>query len=51
MYQLTREDVPDLLLDYKAGKLFYKDGQAYPKIVFTQWKGGKAVPVFSDFGL
>jgi branched-chain amino acid transport system substrate-binding protein len=51
MYQLTREDVPDLLLDYKAGKLFDKDGQAYPKIVFTQWKGGKAVPVFSDFGL
>jgi branched-chain amino acid transport system substrate-binding protein len=51
MYQLTREDVPDLLLDYRPGKLFDKDGQAYPRIVFTQWKGGKSVPVFSDFGL
>lgn len=51
MYQLTHEDVPELLLEYRAGKLFDKDGQAYPKIVFTHWKDGKSVPVFSDFGL
>ena len=50
MRQLTTSDIPELLLGYKPGKLFDKDGQAYPKIVISQWKDGKSVPVLSDYG-
>jgi branched-chain amino acid transport system substrate-binding protein len=48
---LTTAEIPELLQDYKPGKLFDKDGQAYPKIVCSQWKEGKQVPVFTDYGL
>ena len=51
MRELNVSDIPDLHMVYRPGKLFNKDGQAAPKIVFTQWKDGKSVPVFSDFGL
>ncbi len=51
MRDLSTSDIPDLHMVYRPGKLFNKDGQAAPKIVFTQWKDGKAVPVFADFGL
>jgi branched-chain amino acid transport system substrate-binding protein len=50
MHELTTQDIPELLLPYKPGKLFDADGQAYPKIVVTQWKDGKLVPVFADYG-
>jgi branched-chain amino acid transport system substrate-binding protein len=50
MRELTTQDIPELLLPYKPGKLFDADGQAYPKIVVTQWKDGKLVPVFADYG-
>ncbi len=51
MQGLTTAEIPELLQDYKPGKLFDKDGQAYPKIVCSQWKDGKQVPVFTDYGL
>jgi branched-chain amino acid transport system substrate-binding protein len=51
MHELTTGDIPDLHLAYKPGKIFNKDGQASPKIVITQWKDGKAVPVFADHGV
>jgi branched-chain amino acid transport system substrate-binding protein len=51
LHSLTTDEIPELLQDYKPGKLFDKDGQAYPKIVCSQWKDGKQVPVFSDYGL
>jgi hypothetical protein len=34
----------------RPGKIFDKEGQAYPRISFTQWKDGKAVLVFSGYG-
>jgi branched-chain amino acid transport system substrate-binding protein len=51
MRALNVSDVPDLLLNYKAGRIFNKDGQAHPRILITQWKDGKAVPVFGDWGV
>ena len=51
MRDLTTNDIPDLYMVYKPGKIFNAEGQAHPKIVITQWKNGKAVNVFSDFGL
>jgi len=51
MRQVTTSDIPELLLAYKPGNLFDKDGQAYPKIVISQWKDGKAVHILSDHGL
>lgn len=51
MRDLTTSDIPDLYMVYKPGKIFNAEGQAHPKIVITQWKDGKAVNVFSDFGL
>jgi len=51
LHSLTTDEIPELLQDYKPGKLFDKDGQAYPKIVCSQWKDGKQIPVFSDYGL
>jgi branched-chain amino acid transport system substrate-binding protein len=51
MRELTTSDIPDLYMVYKPGKIFNAEGQAHPKIVITQWKDGKAVNVFSDFGL
>ncbi len=50
MRELTTQDIPELLLAYKPGKIFDKEGQAYPRISFTQWKDGKAVLVFSGYG-
>ena len=50
MHELTTQDIPELLLAYKPGKIFDKEGQAYPRISFTQWKDGKAVLVFSGYG-
>jgi branched-chain amino acid transport system substrate-binding protein len=44
-------DVPDLLLNYQPGRIFNKDGQAHPRILITQWKDGKAVPVFGAHGV
>lgn len=51
LHSLTTDEIPELLQDYKPGKLFDKEGQAYPKIVCSQWKDGKQVPVFTDYGL
>ena len=51
LHSLTTDEIPELLQDYKPGKLFDKDGQAYPKIVCSQWKDGKQIPVFTDYGL
>jgi branched-chain amino acid transport system substrate-binding protein len=51
LHSLTTDEIPELLQDYKPGKLFDADGQAYPKIVCSQWKDGKQVPVFTDYGL
>jgi hypothetical protein len=51
LHSLTTDEIPELLQDYKPGKLFDKEGQAYPKIVCSQWKDGKQIPVFTDFGL
>jgi branched-chain amino acid transport system substrate-binding protein len=51
LHSLTTGEIPELLQDYKPGKLFDKDGQAYPKIVCSQWKDGKQIPVFTDYGL
>lgn len=50
MQALTIPDIPELLLPYKPGKLFDAERQAYPKIIVAQWKDGKLVPVFSDYG-
>ncbi len=50
MRELTTQDIPELLLPYKPGKIFDADGQAYPKIVVGQWKDSKLVPVFADYG-
>lgn len=50
MHTLTTEEIPELILPYKPGKLFDEEGQAYPKIIVTQWREGKMVPVFSDYG-
>lgn len=47
---LTIDDIPELLLPYKPGRIFDAEGQAYPKIVVAQWKEGKLVPVFADYG-
>lgn len=51
MRELTTEDLPGLHLDYRPGRIFNKDGQAFPRIVITHWKDGKAVPVFADYGV
>lgn len=51
LHDLTTDDIPELLQPYKPGKIFDAEGQAYPKIVVMQWKGGKQIPVFSDYGL
>jgi branched-chain amino acid transport system substrate-binding protein len=51
LHDLTTGDIPQLLQDYKPGKIFDADGQAYPKIVVMEWRGGKQIPVFSDYGL
>jgi branched-chain amino acid transport system substrate-binding protein len=51
MRGLTTTDMPDLYMVYQPGRIFNEEGQAHPKIVITQWKDGKAVPVFADFGL
>lgn len=51
MRTLTVSDVPDLLMPYKPGRIFNDDGQAHPRIIITQWKDGKAVPVFGDHGV
>lgn len=50
LHELTTEDIPELLLQYKPGKIFDKEGQAYPKIIISQWKGGKHVQAYSDHG-
>jgi branched-chain amino acid transport system substrate-binding protein len=50
LHSLTTEEIPELLLPYKPGKLFDTDGQAYPKIIIAQWRGGKLVPGFSEYG-
>lgn len=50
LHGLTTEDIPELLLQYKPGKIFDQDGQAYPKILISQWKGGKHVQAYSDHG-
>jgi branched-chain amino acid transport system substrate-binding protein len=50
MRELSVSDIPELTMPYKPGKLFDKDGQALPKIVVSQWKDAKFVPVFSDYG-
>lgn len=51
MRELTTSDIPDLHVAYRPGRIFNADGQAHPRIVITQWKDGKAIPVFADFGL
>lgn len=51
MRALATTDVPDLLLPYNPGRIFNNDGQAHPRIIITQWKDGKAVPVFGDYGV
>ena len=51
MRALTTTDMTNLQLTYKPGRIFNDDGQAHPRIIFTQWKDGKVVPIFSDFGL
>lgn len=50
MQELNVSDIPELLMPYKPGKLFDKDRQAMPKIVVSQWKDGRFVPAFSDYG-
>jgi len=50
LHALTTDDIPGLLLQYKPGKIFDKEGQAYPKIIISQWKGGKHVQAYSDHG-
>ena len=50
MRALTTDEIPELLLPYKPGKIFDTNGQAHPKISFTQWKDGKHVQVFADYG-
>lgn len=50
MHALTTNDIPELMMPYKAGKIFDKEGQAYPRISITQWKDGKHVQVFGDHG-
>ena len=51
MRALNVADVPEMLLNHKPGRIFNKDGQAHPRILITQWKDGKAVPVFADHGV
>ncbi|MBI2882230.1 MAG: ABC transporter substrate-binding protein [Candidatus Tectomicrobia bacterium] len=51
MHTLTTDDIPELLLPYKPGKIFDAEGQAYPKILAAEWKKGRLVPVFEDYGL
>ena len=50
MRELTVQEIPELTLQYKPGKLFDSDNQAYPVIIVAQWKDQKLVPVFSDYG-
>lgn len=51
MGALTTDDIPALHLDYKPGRIFNNEGQAFPRIIITHWKDGKAVPVFADYGV
>jgi branched-chain amino acid transport system substrate-binding protein len=50
MNALTTSDIPELVAQYKEGKLFDEHGQAYPKIIVAQWKAGKLVPVLANWG-
>lgn len=50
MLALTTDEVPELLMPYKPGKVFDKEGQAHPKIIAAQWRNGRLVPVFADYG-
>ena len=51
LHSLTTDEIPELLLPYKPGKIFDAEGQAYPKIVHAQWRNEKLVVVFADYGL
>jgi branched-chain amino acid transport system substrate-binding protein len=51
MRELRTDEIPELTMVYKPGKIFDADNQSYPKIIVGQWKGGKLVTVYSDFGL
>jgi branched-chain amino acid transport system substrate-binding protein len=50
MKAIGTDEIPELTHTYKPGKLFDADGQAYPEIVFAQWKDQKLVPVFAHHG-
>ena len=50
LHGLTTDEIPELLLQYKPGKIFDKEGQASPKIIISQWKGGKHVQAYSGHG-
>jgi hypothetical protein len=50
MQALTIQDIPELLVEYKGPRIFDTERQAHPKILGAQWKDGKLVPIFADFG-
>jgi branched-chain amino acid transport system substrate-binding protein len=50
MRAIAIDEIPELTHNYKPGKLFDENGQAYPEIVFAQWKDQKLVPAFSHHG-
>ena len=50
MNALTTSDIPELVAQYREGKLLDENGQAYPKIIVAQWKAGKLVSVLANWG-
>jgi branched-chain amino acid transport system substrate-binding protein len=50
LHELKTDEIPELLLPYKPGLLFDKEGQAYPRVIIAQWKNGQFVPVYADYG-